>query len=600
MPSVLKRISLLLALLFPIPAFAQQQNFPSGSGSGISSGTSVPATCSGATSFQLTNSTPPTYYDCINGVYILRPTNYGWHRLGTFIGTSLAADQNNVTEIRTIVDTTCPLLPNLLAGESCFRHWGALGWTSGGVGYWESPTSDPFAVVRSGTVTPAGHAHVSVSKCGSTYFLTATNSFGVSTGIDLYSSASGNQDWALLQANVIVLGAGGQFDSTNLGNTYLACAGTLDGTANVYLYYDGFNGTKWAHGVATCTTSCFGGAATYTKSGSNPLIAETGTMGGCEFRLLNGTIVARCHGQIIAGNTPSDLWKYTSASPTGPFTRSVSVPDLQRGTIDEGLLGTVGQIQKPTTLDVNGVCYLSYNAGNDGTTANGFFHQKWAVANTTCAAMALTNGGAVEPDRFDGRAWDTINSAYVPPCPGLSIGYGTTNPAPGPHLMAFNFLTAGISAGFWGHNVCQQAGGSPTQNNTIYGGGALQFNSSATLTNNRTEWWLMTGGVQQLVLGAQYDANSHAPIQIFAPYWLTTTASNTDITGELAFSAATTATYTWTGVYTSHPECTATPQFDLTATPPRVWITYSTTVSFTINTSAAVTGSFSYHCIGRN
>ncbi|HUD64667.1 MAG TPA: hypothetical protein VMQ17_08820 [Candidatus Sulfotelmatobacter sp.] len=83
-------------------------------------------------------------------------------------------------------------------------------------------------------------------------------------------------------------------------------------------------------------------------------------------------------------------------------------------------------------------------------------------------------------------------------------------------------------------------------------------------------------------------------------YWMTRTSANTDVAGELAFSSATIATYSWVGKYSNHPECGATPQFDLGATPPRMWITYSTTVSFTINFSAAVTGSVSYHCDGRN
>jgi hypothetical protein len=83
-------------------------------------------------------------------------------------------------------------------------------------------------------------------------------------------------------------------------------------------------------------------------------------------------------------------------------------------------------------------------------------------------------------------------------------------------------------------------------------------------------------------------------------YWMTRISTNTDAVGELSFSAATTASYTWAGLYGSHPECVAQPQFDLGATPPRYWITYTSTTSFTINFSSAVTGSVSYWCHGRN
>ena len=75
------------------------------------------------------------------------------------------------------------------------------------------------------------------------------------------------------------------------------------------------------------------------------------------------------------------------------------------------------------------------------------------------------------------------------------------------------------------------------------------------------------------------------------------TASNTDLTGELTFSTATTASYTFVGTYTSHPECHPTPQFNAALQP---WVTYTSTTSFTINFATAVTGTVSYSCIGRN
>jgi hypothetical protein len=83
-----------------------------------------------------------------------------------------------------------------------------------------------------------------------------------------------------------------------------------------------------------------------------------------------------------------------------------------------------------------------------------------------------------------------------------------------------------------------------------------------------------------------------------SPRWATDTASNTDVTGELSFVGATTATYPFSNTYTSHPECWATPQFDPVAN--TMWITYTAATSFTINFSGVVTGSVSYGCTGRN
>jgi hypothetical protein len=76
-------------------------------------------------------------------------------------------------------------------------------------------------------------------------------------------------------------------------------------------------------------------------------------------------------------------------------------------------------------------------------------------------------------------------------------------------------------------------------------------------------------------------------------------ASNTDLAGELAFSAATTATYTWAGTYTSHPEVVITPQAT-TATAANPWVTYTGVTSFTINFPSAFTGNGSCIAIASN
>lgn len=93
--------------------------------------------------------------------------------------------------------------------------------------------------------------------------------------------------------------------------------------------------------------------------------------------------------------------------------------------------------------------------------------------------------------------------------------------------------------------------------------------------------------------------NSGNNVQVNAGRLLSGTASNTDLSGELSLSAAQTASYTFTGSYNTHPECTATPQFD-PGSGNRYWISYTAASSFTVNFSAAVTGNVSYACIGRN
>ena len=76
-------------------------------------------------------------------------------------------------------------------------------------------------------------------------------------------------------------------------------------------------------------------------------------------------------------------------------------------------------------------------------------------------------------------------------------------------------------------------------------------------------------------------------------------SANSDVSGELTFSAATTASYTFQDTYTSHPECWMQPQFNQGTNNP-YWITYSGMTSFTANFATAVTGTVSYACAGRN
>jgi hypothetical protein len=117
------------------------------------------------------------------------------------------------------------------------------------------------------------------------------------------------------------------------------------------------------------------------------------------------------------------------------------------------------------------------------------------------------------------------------------------------------------------------------------GSGALAFTSGVLD--------IVTAVVPRLAAGNAFTgANTFARIG-------SGSASNTDLVGELSFSAATTASYSWTGSYTSHPECTVEPQFDFGSTH-RHWITYTSTTSFTINFDSAQTGSVSYHCTARN
>ncbi|MDQ2840411.1 MAG: hypothetical protein M3Y72_05105 [Acidobacteriota bacterium] len=74
---------------------------------------------------------------------------------------------------------------------------------------------------------------------------------------------------------------------------------------------------------------------------------------------------------------------------------------------------------------------------------------------------------------------------------------------------------------------------------------------------------------------------------------------NTDINGELDLSSATSAGYAFTGMFNIHPQCSATPNFDI-GTGNRFWISYAGASSMSVNFAYPVTGSVTYVCFGRN
>jgi hypothetical protein len=79
-------------------------------------------------------------------------------------------------------------------------------------------------------------------------------------------------------------------------------------------------------------------------------------------------------------------------------------------------------------------------------------------------------------------------------------------------------------------------------------------------------------------------------------YWMTRTASNTDYVGQLSYSAVTTSSYSFLGLYAATPVCTISPVSPGATT---FTITTLTNTTLTVTASAAFTGSVNYLCVGR-
>jgi hypothetical protein len=162
------------------------------------------------------------------------------------------------------------------------------------------------------------------------------------------------------------------------------------------------------------------------------------------------------------------------------------------------------------------------------------------------------------------------------------------------------YLASGKGIGFNGSQVVNALQGS-TGTKVMVGSGAFTQNNLLTTDAFGNS---VDSSVSALNIAHLNVANTFSAVQTFtSPTILsmvkTGNASNTDLTGELVFSAATTGTYTFTGTYTSHPECWVQAQAT-TATSGQPWLTYTGVASFTANFPTAFTGTVSYGCIARN
>ena len=128
-----------------------------------------------------------------------------------------------------------------------------------------------------------------------------------------------------------------------------------------------------------------------------------------------------------------------------------------------------------------------------------------------------------------------------------------------------------------------------------------QTNKRWMITANSNQVHYTFGSTQMLTpfsnvtMGVDAGANGYVGTQSLR----SGTANNADLSGELVFTNATSATYSFTGSYSSHTECWAEPQFDA-GSGNRYWITYSGSSSMTINFATAVSGTVSFGCMGRN
>jgi hypothetical protein len=318
------------------------------------------------------------------------PTNGpNWQRMGTV----LIPNVNEYIQEPTLVqpEGNCQILTTL---ATCWKMWFTV-LISGEIGYAESPDGVVWTRYSTAVITTAGYRRPFVIKNSTTYHMyTALND----TQIDHFTSTDG-VTWTLANSNVIPLGGVGSYDSVNVANSGgIIIGGTL------YLFLEG-NGSSGLYSIGEWQATDF---HTFTAAATNPVIStiSVGSMRGGPSTpyYLNGAWWIWVHGAPNgAGLLPTDLYRYTATSVTGPWTASPSGPIFTRMTQDEGASSANGQTADPYVMEVNGASYLFYSSSPDGGGACPYAnatlqcgHIKLAVANMPMASLVQTAEGVAK------------------------------------------------------------------------------------------------------------------------------------------------------------------------------------------------------------
>ncbi len=255
--------------------------------------------------------------------------------------------------------------PSVMIESGLWKMWYRSGFDStNGIGYATSPDGINWTRHTSNPVL-TGYFCPFVFKDGTTYHLySVKDDF---TQIDHYTSSDG-VNWTIAQAAAIPLGSGGSWDDQALGNIYVWKEGTND-WRTIYEAKGGLS-TPWKLGYATSTDG-----NTWTKSGSNPVISESGSRGGPFVYKRGTTYYLWCHFSST-GFLPTDLMRYHSTNLTSWISDGTM---LERYGTDEGSGESVGQIADPHIVVYNGAMYLYYEGSPDGLNGTGITNIKLAT-----------------------------------------------------------------------------------------------------------------------------------------------------------------------------------------------------------------------------
>jgi len=292
---------------------------------------------------------------------LISSTAFAW-KVGTVI-TPDAGDNNHVDEPMVLYEGDAQLLSGTV-----FKMWWTSNWGNPEINYAESTDGIAWTHYGSNPILSGGFGRNFVVKNGADYWMYVD----VGGDIDLYTSSDG-LTFALDTANVVAIGAGGQWDDGQVAQPTVLVESATDW--KMLYTAKRVGGSIWSTGLATSTDG-----RSWTKYGSNPVMgAETTTVGtGGTVVKVGSTYWALPHACASACNTPTDLYWYTSTNFTD-WSRSPASAVWVRTGPDENDGVSSGQIDDSSFVEANGSTYLFYPASSDGLSETGWFRIKLAI-----------------------------------------------------------------------------------------------------------------------------------------------------------------------------------------------------------------------------
>ena len=293
-----------------------------------------------------------------------------WKRSDTVI----PIGANGGTEEPSVLYEANPQILSANPDGNIWKMWFTDGWSPGTLSVSYAESNDGVNWTLGGSViTGSDIAHGCVVHFGSTYYAFYVPNTATNNQFDLWQSANGKTGWSKTNTAVLSIGGVGQWDHLNIFNPYVFQIGST-----YYMLYTGRSATNYSVGLATSPD-----LVTWTKSPSNPVIADGGSNGASPS---NGKLITKSgnlyylwgFGVASGGtNLPTDhrMW---SSPDLITWTANSKNPTYLRVLLDEGTNLSSGQVADPSLVELNGTTFLFYDTIT--TQVSGKIHINMAAA----------------------------------------------------------------------------------------------------------------------------------------------------------------------------------------------------------------------------